>query len=174
MSADLGLLLLRLTVGLLIAGHGAQKLFGWFGGHGLAGTAGWLGSMGLRPAALWAFMAAISEFGGGVLLALGLLNPLGSLGVMAAMLMAISMVHWRNGVWAAQAGIEFPLTNAVVALTLALAGPGAYSLDAALNLALPEPATLIVGVILVSLGIISALLSRPRQRVTTGAAGRAG
>jgi putative oxidoreductase len=74
--ADVGLLILRLVVGLLLAGHGAQKLFGMFGGHGLKGTSGWLGSMGLRPAGIWALLAGLSELGGGVLLALGLLTPL--------------------------------------------------------------------------------------------------
>ena len=97
MNTDLGLLILRLIVGLLLAGHGAQKLFGWFGGNGLSGTAGWLESLGLRPAPFWALIAGLSEVGGGILLALGLLTPLGSLGIMASMLMATIKVHWANG-----------------------------------------------------------------------------
>ena len=72
MSVDVGLLILRVVVGLLLLGHGAQKLFGWFGGFGLQGTAGWFASMGLRPAPFWTFMAGIAEFGGGMLLALGI------------------------------------------------------------------------------------------------------
>src|SRR2546422_3875504 len=68
---DAALLTLRLVVGLLLAGHGAQKLFGWFGGHGIAGTAGWLESMRFRPARLWAWLAGIAEVGGGVLFAAG-------------------------------------------------------------------------------------------------------
>src|SRR2546427_12280222 len=72
---DAALLTLRLVVGLLLAGHGAQKLFGWFGGHGIAGTAGWLESMRFRPARLWAWLAGLAEFGGGVLFAAGVLGP---------------------------------------------------------------------------------------------------
>src|SRR5215217_2011540 len=100
MDYDLALLLVRVVVGLLMAGHGAQKLFGWFGGPGLAGITGWLGSTGMRPAGFWAFMAGLSEFGGGLLLALGLLSPLGALGIIAAMIMAIIKGHWGKGIWA--------------------------------------------------------------------------
>ena len=135
--SDLGVLILRLVVGLLLAGHGAQKLFSWFGGNGLKGFAGWLGSMGLQPAMLWAVLAGLSEFGGGLLLVLGFLNPLGALGITAAMLMAIIKVHWSKGIWISNGGVEFVLTNMVAALALALIGPGAYSLDAALGLSLP-------------------------------------
>src|SRR6266511_1067257 len=90
MSTDLALLGLRLVVGGLLFGHGAQKLFGWFGGPGLAGTIAYMGAQfRLRPAALWATIAALSEFGGGLLLAVGLLSPLGSVAIIAAMLTAI-------------------------------------------------------------------------------------
>ena len=168
MFMDLALLVLRLVTGLLLAGHGAQKLFGWFGGGGLNGTAGMMGHLGLRPAHFWAFMAAISEFGGGVLLALGLLSPLGSLGISAAMLMAIAKVHWPKGIWGSQGGIEFPLTNLVVALALALTGPGLYSLDTLLGLVLPEPITLILGLVLVILGVLAALFSQVKPAVGIG------
>ena len=67
---DLGLLLIRLVIGLLFVGHGAQKLFGWFGGYGLKGTAGWLESMNMKPAILMALMAGLSEFIGGLLFVL--------------------------------------------------------------------------------------------------------
>src|SRR2546422_10988680 len=78
---DAALLTLRLVVGLLLAGHGAQKLFGWFGGHGIAGTAGWLESMRFRPARLWAWLAGLAEFGGGVLFAAGGFCPPGAGGL---------------------------------------------------------------------------------------------
>ena len=81
MLGDVGLLILRIVVGLLLAGHGAQKLFGWFGGPGLKGFAGWSGSMGVWPVSFWAFVAGFYEFGGGVLFALGLLDPIGSFGI---------------------------------------------------------------------------------------------
>src|SRR5690242_13884342 len=89
---DTGLLATRVALGGFMAGHGAQKLFGWFGGPGLQGTAGWLESLGLKPGSRWAGLAAASEFGGGVLTALGLLGPVGPLTVLAPMAMATGTV----------------------------------------------------------------------------------
>lgn len=165
MYSDIALLVLRLTLGLLLFGHGAQKLFGWFGGHGLKGTAGWLASMGMRPANFWAVVAGASEAGGGLLLALGFLSPFGPLGIIAAMLVAIITVHWNQGLWNAKNGIEFPLTNLVAALALALVGPGSLSLDAVLGIALPLPITFFVGLIAVLFGVFTAVGSQARQQV---------
>ncbi len=156
MSADIGILILRIVVGLLIIGHGTQKLFGWFGGYGLAKTAGAFGSMGMRPAGLWALMAGLSEAGGGLLLALGLLNPLGSLGVAAAMLVAITTVHWGR-LWANENGMELPLMYLTPAIAVAIAGPGFYSLDAALRIQLPMPLSFIGGMVLVLIGVATVL-----------------
>jgi len=137
MSIDFGLLVLRVLVGLVLAAHGAQKLFGWFDGPGLKGFTGWMASMGLKPAQLWGLLGGLGEFGGGLLLALGLLSPLGSLGVMGAMAMAIALAHWSKGFWSTKGGYEFPLVLFVTSATLGLIGPGAYSLDALLGIALP-------------------------------------
>ena len=134
---DAALLALRLATGGLLAGHGAQKLFGWFGGHGFAGTAQWLESMGLRPGKWWAAGAGLAEFGGGMLTALGLFNPLGPIGITAAMGAATAKVHWGKPIWVTEGGAEFPLTNAAVALAIALAGPGRYSLDRVFGIRLP-------------------------------------
>lgn len=134
---DAALLILRVAIGLLVAGHGAQKLFGWFGGHGISGTAAWLGSLGFRPAKRWAWLAGLTEFGGGLLLAIGLFSPLGSLGIAASMLTAIIRVHWPK-VWVTSGGMELPLTNLAVAAAVGIAGPGAVSLDAVLGTALPS------------------------------------
>jgi putative oxidoreductase len=154
---------------LVVAGHGSQKLFGWFGGPGLAGTSAWLGSMRMRPAGFWAVMAGLSEFGGGVLLALGFLNPLGSLGIVSAMLMAIILAHWPR-FWAQNGGFEYPLVNLAAALGLAITGPGRYAVDSALGIAYSAPATLVVGLVLVLLGIATALGTRmPEQGTATAA-----
>lgn len=159
MAIDLGLLILRVIVGLVLVGHGTQKLFGWFGGHGLKATAQFFGGMlRLRPAPFWAFMGGLTEAGGGLLLALGLLSPLGSLGIIAAMLMA-SKAHWPK-FWASEGGLEMAFINLVAALALAFTGPGQYSLDNLIGLQLPEPLTLIVGLVLVVIGVITALASR--------------
>ena len=136
-KTDIGLLALRLTAGGLLAGHGAQKLFGWFGGHGFAGTAGWLESLGLRPGKPWALAAGASELGGGLLTALGLLSPLGPLSAIGAMAMATAKGHWGKPIWITAGGAELPLTNVAIASALAVAGPGKYSLDQALGIKLP-------------------------------------
>ncbi len=165
---DLGLLVLRLVLGLTFMGHGGQKLFGWFSGPGLSGMTGMMVRAGARPPRFWAVMAALAEFGGGLLLALGLFSPLGSLGVIAAMLVAIIQVHWSKGFWNTKGGFEFPLLNLVVALALALTGPGAYSLDALLGTAFPEPAALLVGLVLVVLGVLAeraSIARRPAEEV---------
>jgi putative oxidoreductase len=94
---DIGLLILRLVAGLTLAAHGAQKLFGWFGGYGLAGTGGFFQSLGFRPGKLHAVAAGLAEFSGGLLLALGLLTPLGALLVLAVMLTAMVSVHGSKG-----------------------------------------------------------------------------
>ncbi len=106
---DLGLLILRLALGLTLIGHGSQKLLGWFGGQGLQGTISGMGRMGLRPAWLWGLLAGLCEFGGGLLVALGFLNPLGSLGIIAAMSVAILQVHWSKGFWNMKGGVQVPL-----------------------------------------------------------------
>jgi putative oxidoreductase len=162
---NLGLLVLRLVLGLTFMGHGGQKLFGWFSGPGLSGTISMMQRLGARPARLWALAAALAEFGGGLLLALGLFSPLGSLGVIAAMLVAIIQVHWSKGFWNTKGGIEFPLINMAVALALALTGSGSYSLDAVLGTSFPEPATLLVGLALVLLGVLAEQGSISHQQV---------
>jgi putative oxidoreductase len=123
---EYGLLLLRLVVGLLFAGHGAQKLFGWFGGGGPQGTAAFFSSLGYRAPALMALVAGLSELGGGLLLATGLLTPLASFLLATVMLNAIATVVWPKGFFG---GYEFEVTLATVAIALAATGPGEISLD---------------------------------------------
>jgi putative oxidoreductase len=130
---DLGLFLIRVVFGLVFAGHGAQKLFGWFGGYGIAGTGGFLESMGFRPGKLFATAAALSEFGGGLLLALGFLGPVGPALLLSVMFVAGVTVHRKNAFFVATNGLEHPLIMATAAVGIALTGPGRYSLDAALG-----------------------------------------
>jgi putative oxidoreductase len=166
MMTALGLLILRLGIGLIIAAHGAQKLFGWWGGPGMTKWAQSVQRLRIRPAQPWAWVAALSEFGGGVLLALGLLSPLGSLAILGAMLVAIGTVHLSKGFWASKGGYEFNLALITGAAALAFTGPGTYSLDNALGVHLPEPLTLIVGTIALIVGVSATLLSRSPQADT--------
>jgi putative oxidoreductase len=124
-----GLLVARIILGLTLATHGAQKLFGWFGGNGVKGTAGFVEGLGFRPGTLFAAAAGLGEFGGGVLTAAGFLGPVGPALLVLVMLVAIVSVHWGNGFFARSGGIEHPLMNVAAALAIAFAGPGAYSLD---------------------------------------------
>jgi putative oxidoreductase len=167
---DLALFILRVTVGLLLAGHGAQKLFGWFGGQGFRATTNWLSTMGFRPAVLWAFLAGVLELGGGLLFAIGLFSPLGALMIAASMLTAIAKVHWPK-VWATTGGFELPLINLAVVIAVSLAGgPGAIALDAVYGTALPRGAFGIGGLVVVLgwlLGLFTSTLTAVGESETT-------
>src|SRR5215217_5028502 len=130
-------MIVRLVQGSLMAGHGAQKLFGSFGGPGLEGTSGFMEMLGMRPGRPWAYMAGLSEFGGGVLTALGLLKPLGQLGVIGAMSMATRKAHWGKPIWVTEGGAELPVLNIAISTALMLREPDAFSLDRALGIRLP-------------------------------------
>jgi putative oxidoreductase len=130
---DEGLLLLRLVVGLTMAAHGSQKLFGWFGGGRIAGTAGFFGSLGYRAPTAFAVLAGLAEFGGGLALATGFLTPLAAAAIVVVMLNAIEAVKFRNGFWNGSGGYEFELLLLGAAVSLAATGPGRYSLDRALG-----------------------------------------
>lgn len=160
---DLALLVLRATFGGFLAGHGAQKLFGWFGGPGRKGTAGWMESMGLTPGQWWGAAASASEFGGGVLTMLGFLNPLGPVASLGSMGMATAKVHWGKPIWVTTGGAELPLTNIAMATALTLAGPGKFSLDEALGTELPRWVA-IPGVAMAIGGIVLGLKTSATQQ----------
>jgi putative oxidoreductase len=162
----LGLLVLRLVLGLILVGHGAQKLFGWWGGSGMTGWTGAMTRMRIRPAVPWAWMSALAEFVGGLLVVIGFLNPLGSFAIAGSMLVAIALVHWPKGFWTTKGGYEFNLLIIAAAAAVAIAGPGAYSLDSALGIRLPEPWLLIIGTVATVAGVAVALGTRAPAEVT--------
>jgi len=129
-----GRLLVRATIGGLFAGHGLQKLAGWFGGHGPEGTGRFFESIGLRPGREQALAAGAAEVGGGTLLALGLATPAAVSTLSAVMASAIRHVHLRNGPWAANGGWELNAIILTALAALAETGPGPLSLDAALGI----------------------------------------
>lgn len=132
---DVALLIIRVVAGLLFAGHGAQKLFGWFGGNGLKGTGGFFEqNLGLSPGRAHAGAAGFNEFAGGLLLAFGLFTPLAAVLIIATMTAAIATVHAKNGPWAADNGWELNVLYGLVAFAIAGIGAGSISLDNALGL----------------------------------------
>lgn len=135
---SLALLLLRVVSGGLLAGHGAQKLFGSFGGHGFQATSGFMESMGLKPGKQYAAMAGGSEFAGGALTALGLGGPIGPLTMLAPMVIATRKVHWGKPIWVTAGGAETPVLYMAAGGALALAGPGTLSLDSLLGVRVPS------------------------------------
>ncbi|MFD7133066.1 DoxX family protein [Streptomyces sp. NPDC059894] len=128
-AADCGLLLIRLTFGLLMAAHGAQKVFGLFGGQGLTETGEGFAALGYRPGKLFAVIGGLSELLGGLGLALGLLTPLAAAALIGVMINAMVTVTGAHGLWAADGGVEYNVCIAVVALAVAAIGPGRLAVD---------------------------------------------
>jgi putative oxidoreductase len=157
---DFGLFLLRLTVGVTLAAHGAQKLFGWFGGYGLDAIGEMFEGLGFRPGRRHALMAGGVEVGGGLLLALGLLTPLGAALVASVMLVAAVTVHAKNGFFATSGGYEYNVTLGVAALTVAFTGPGSLSIDALLHHSLGGMTWGIAAVVVAVLGAFAQLAQR--------------
>ena len=127
---DIGILLLRVTIGLTLAAHGGQKLFGWFGGPGLRATGQGMETLGFTPGRRHALMAGLAELGGGLLFALGLFTPLAATIVASVMLVAGVSAHARNGFFMTRGGYEYTLIFGMAGLAVAFTGPGALSLDA--------------------------------------------
>ncbi|MEU9671178.1 DoxX family protein [Streptomyces bobili] len=153
---DAGLLILRLVVGLLIAGHGVQKVSFRLGGNGLAGGTEEFRHDGFRGGRLTALIAGASQLGSGLFLAAGLLTPLAAMAAMGVMTVA-GTVKWPKGLWVQNDGYEYPLVLVVVSAALALTGPGRWSVDHALGVT-PWPVWVAVPATVV--GPVSALLVR--------------
>ncbi len=135
----LGKLMLRATLGGYFFGHGMQKLAGWWGGAGPEGTGQFFEQVGLRPGRESALLAGAAEAGGGSLLALGLFTPAAVSMLTGVMTNAIRHVHWQNGLWNSDGGIELPVLVLGGLAALADSGPGRYSLDEALGIRLRGP-----------------------------------
>jgi putative oxidoreductase len=159
----LGLFVLRVVVGGLFIGHGAQKLFGFFGGHGLQGTGAHFDALGFRPGRTMALAAGLAELIGGALFALGLVTPLAAVLLIAVMTTAIGSVHWRGGLWATNGGFEYNLVLVAVAFAVTSIGAGNWSLDHALGLDVTGPQWALVALVVGALvGIAGISARRPR------------
>jgi putative oxidoreductase len=154
-----GLLILRLAVGLTLASHGGQKLFGWFGGGGIGGTAPFMEQLGFRPARLHAFLAGFSELVAGLFLAVGLLTPVASAIAVGVMFSAAVSVHLRSGFFAPKGGYEYVFILGASALAVAFTGPGAFSIDQVIGLSWSGEfwglAALVVGLVAGGISLLS-------------------
>lgn len=128
-NAGIAALILRVPVGIILAAHGAQKLFGWFGGYGLEGTGQWMASIGIEPGYLMALAAGSAEFFGGLALILGLLTRPAALVAAFTMLIAIFSVHISNGLFMSNNGYEFALALFAATLSLVFQGSGRLAVD---------------------------------------------
>jgi putative oxidoreductase len=163
-AVDVGLLLLRLAVGLTFSLHGFQKLLGWFGGGGLEATAGWFRSLGFGDGRVAAVLAGSSEACGGLGIAAGLLTPVAAAAMIGAMTTAAFVNNAHGGFWSVSKGWELNGYLIAVAWAIATTGPGRLSLDAALGLgglsgAIPGLMALLVGA---GLGYARWATRRPR------------
>jgi len=166
---DAALLFVRLVIGLAMAAHGAQKLFGWFGGYGLAGTGGFLEGLGFRPGRVFAFFAGLGEMGGGLLMALGLAGALGPAIIVMVMLVAIFSVHISKGFFITNGGWELNACYIASAVAVAYVGNGAYSLDRAFGLDVlgsTQAATILMVAAIVLAGL-NLLARRPAPQQTS-------
>ena len=158
MDFDIAMLVLRVGIGTIFVAHGLQKLFGWWGGPGWEGFKGFIGYLGLRPVLFWASISLVAELGGGLALIAGLLVPLAAAGLVAQTIVLFKKVHWPNGFWSPNGGIEFPLAFLVGTFAVQVLGPGEWSLDALLPATdkLYEPA---VRWVLLGLAVAGALVA---------------
>lgn len=160
---EIGLLLLRLTAGLTLAAHGAQKLLGWFGGLGLEATGQLFETLGFLPGRRQALMAGLAETGGGLLLALGLLTPIAATVICSVMLVAMA-VHIKQGFFAQNGGYEYTLVLGVAALSVAFTGPGSLSLDALFG---DHFSGIFWGIAALFVGVLGGVFSLSQRRPTS-------
>ncbi|HLZ47833.1 MAG TPA: DoxX family protein [Candidatus Limnocylindria bacterium] len=160
MDVSLSLLVIRFAAGMLLMGHGAQKLVGIGGGPGLQTWTANVEKMGFRPAALWGAASVAAEFIGGIALAIGFFTPLVAALLVGQLFVAIAKVHWPKGLWVQGGGYEYPFLLAVIVAVVGLGGPGRYSVDAALGW------DLVSGVIFVPLAALAIIVNALMIRAT--------
>ena len=131
-DAGFAALALRVPVGIILAAHGAQKLFGWYGGYGLEGSGQWMASIGLEPGYLMALLAGSAEFFGGLVLVLGLLTRPAAAVSAFTMLVAIFSVHFEHGLFLTNNGYEYALALFAATVALTIQGAGSYAVDNAI------------------------------------------
>jgi putative oxidoreductase len=168
-TLSLGLLIIRIVIGVVMAAHGAQKLLGWFGGYGLNKTGEFFVHLGFQQGRAFATAASLAEIGSGFLVTLGFLGPIGPALMISVMLVAMITVHWEHGLFAADNGVEVPLLYSTTALGLAFIGYGRYSLDTLLGIA--DRWTPAVTGIVLGVGVVGALANaaiRHRSATTAG------
>lgn len=167
---DVGILLLRVAVGLTLTAHGAQKLFGWFNGPGRDGFAGYLETLGFRRARTFSWIGGLAEFLGGLLLAVGFMTPLAAAAIIGVMVAAAVAVHWTNGFFNSDGGFELPLLLATAAASITIAGPGAYAVDTALALPITSPMWAAAGILAGVVAATAVLALRHLDRRRSGGA----
>lgn len=153
-TIDLGLLLLRLAVGLVFLAHGWHHIFG---GGKISNTASWFEGLGMRPGVLHAWTASLTELGAGALLIVGLLTPLAGAGIVGVMLVAWITNHIKNGffIFRPGEGYEYVMTLTFCGLMFATVGGGGWSIDRAIGIFVP-PGWLAAGICLAA-GVVGAL-----------------
>lgn len=159
---DLGLCLIRVMAGLLMAAHGAQKLLGWWGGSSMTKWAAELDRQGMRPAWLWAWISVGGQLAG-LLLAIGLLTPITAALSLVAPMVVVVVQKWSKGFFNVRGGIEFMVSILVIGVALAITGPGAISLDAALGFQLGLPLRIGIVVIAAVGALVAVLPAKPAE-----------
>jgi putative oxidoreductase len=172
MLSDVGILLIRILLGIVMSVHGTQKVLGWFGGYGLTETGAFFEEFGFRPGVRFAVAVGMSELSGGILLTLGLFTPFGSAAILMSMLLAIASVQLKYRLFTVTPEIELPLFYAVSAIGIAFTGGGAFSLDSILGFRYLEDPHFVESVLVCSVFATVVTLglrgSRPRRRKSNG------
>src|SRR2546428_5612933 len=165
LGSELALTIIRVAVGLIVAGHGAQKLLGVFGGQGLDRWSAAVASMGFVQPRLFAVLVAFTEFFGAVMLAAGSLTSLVCAALAVDMIVAILKVHWAKGFWITKGGYEYTLLLLVVFVVFGLHGAPRFSVDEAFGVA-PYSAGLFLLAFLGAgaLTVMGAMAGAPRGR----------